>query len=184
MKLIFVYTSGEKGPVKQKLPLHNVKKKTAAKRTPLHQEKKTEKWLRDVFSTYEESAYTNDLLDQLLRCLRKSQTFTDFFEWIVCDLFEEDGLLLFNSGDLGVKPLERTLFKHIVETNDAVTARFNETQAAMKRAGYQPIIEAGDNQANLFYEYDEERFLIEKKRPVFYIRSGAYVDKRRAFAGN
>ncbi|USY30528.1 bacillithiol biosynthesis cysteine-adding enzyme BshC [Bacillus safensis] len=163
----FVYTSGEKGPVKQKLPLHNVKK-TAAKRTPLHQEK-TEKWLRDVFSTYEESAYTNDLLDQLLRCLRKSQTFTDFFEWIVCDLFEEDGLLLFNSGDLGVKPLERTLFKHIVETNDAVTARFNETQAAMKRAGYQPIIEAGDNQANLFYEYDEERFLIEKENGQFSI---------------
>ncbi|KRE19873.1 bacillithiol biosynthesis cysteine-adding enzyme BshC [Bacillus safensis] len=163
----FVYTSGEKGPVKQKLPLHNVKK-TAAKRTPLHQEK-TEKWLRDVFSTYEESAYTNDLLDQLLRCLRKSQTFTDFFEWIVCDLFEEDGLLLFNSGDLGVKPLERTLFKHIVETNDAVTARLNETQAAMKRAGYQPIIEAGDNQANLFYEYDEERFLIEKENGQFSI---------------
>jgi len=163
----FVYTSGEKGPVKQKLPLHNVKK-TAAKRTPLHQEK-TEKWLRDVFSTYEESAYTNDLLDQLLRCLRKSQTFTDFFEWIVCELFEEDGLLLFNSGDLGVKPLERTLFKHIVETNDAVTARLNETQAAMKRAGYQPIIEAGDNQANLFYEYDEERFLIEKENGQFSI---------------
>lgn len=163
----FVYTSGEKGPVKQKLPLHNVKK-TAAKRTPLHQEK-TEKWLRDVFSTFEESAYTNDLLDQLLRCLRKSQTFTDFFEWIVCDLFEEDGLLLFNSGDLGVKPLERTLFKHIVETNDAVTARLNETQAAMKRAGYQPIIEAGDNQANLFYEYDEERFLIEKENGQFSI---------------
>lgn len=163
----FVYTSGEKGPVKQKLSLHNVKK-AAAKRIPLDQEK-TETWLRDVFSTYEESAYTNDLLDQLLRCLRKSQTFTDFFEWIVCDLFEEDGLLLLNSGDLGVKPLERALFKHIVETNDAVTTRLNESQAAMKRAGYQPIIEAGDNQANLFYEYDEERFLIEKENGRFSI---------------
>lgn len=161
----FVYTSGEKGPVKQKLPLHNVKK-TASKRTLLHQEK-TEKWLRNVFSTYEESAYTNELLDQLLRCLRKSQTFTDFFEWIVCDLFEEDGLLLLNSGDLGVKPLERMLFKHIVEANDSITNRLNETQAAMKRAGYRPIIEAGEKQANLFYEYDEERFLIEKDQNQF-----------------
>ncbi|MFB8734416.1 hypothetical protein ACEQPO_12170 [Bacillus sp. SL00103] len=39
----------------------------------------------------------------------------------------------------------------------------------MKRAGYQPIIEAGDNQANLFYEYDEERFLIEKENGRFLI---------------
>ncbi|WBL50595.1 bacillithiol biosynthesis cysteine-adding enzyme BshC [Bacillus altitudinis] len=163
----FVYTSGEKGPVKQKLPLHHVKK-TAAKRTPLHQEK-TERWLRDVFSTYEESAYTNDLFDQLLRCLRKSETFTDFFEWIVCDLFEEDGLLLLNSGDFGVKPLERTLFKQIVESSDAIVARLNNTQAAMKQAGYQPIIEAGDHQANLFYEYDDERFLIEKENGQFSI---------------
>lgn len=163
----FVYTSGEKGPVKQKLPLHHVKK-TAAKRTPLHQEK-TERWLRDVFSTYEESAYTNDLFDQLLRCLRKSETFTDFFEWIVCDLFEEDGLLLLNSGDFGVKPLERTLFKQIVESSDAIVARLNNTQAAMKQAGYQPIIEAGDHQANLFYEYDDERFLIEQENGQFSI---------------
>lgn len=163
----FVYTSGEKGPVKQKLPLHHVKK-TAAKRTPLHQEK-TERWLRDVFSTYEESAYTNDLFDQLLRCLRKSETFTDFFEWIVCDLFEEDGLLLLNSGDFGVKPLERTLFKQIVESSDAIVARLNNTQAAMEQAGYQPIIEAGDQQANLFYEYDDERFLIEKENGQFSI---------------
>lgn len=163
----FVYTSGEKGPVKQKLPLHHVKK-TAAKRTPLHQEK-TERWLRDVFSTYEESAYTNDLFDQLLSCLRKSETFTDFFEWIVCDLFEEDGLLLLNSGDFGVKPLERTLFKQIVESSDAIVARLNNTQAAMKQAGYQPIIEAGDHQANLFYEYDDERFLIEKENGQFSI---------------
>ncbi|MGN7856009.1 bacillithiol biosynthesis cysteine-adding enzyme BshC [Bacillus sp. 22446] len=163
----FVYTSGEKGPVKQKLPLHHVKK-TAAKRTPLHQEK-TERWLRDVFSTYEESAYTNDLFDQLLRCLRKSETFTDFFEWIVCDLFEEDGLLLLNSGDFGVKPLERTLFKQIVESSDAIVARLDNTQAAMKQAGYQPIIEAGDHQANLFYEYDDERFLIEQENGQFSI---------------
>ncbi|MFV5961536.1 bacillithiol biosynthesis cysteine-adding enzyme BshC [Bacillus sp. AK25] len=163
----FVYTSGEKGPVKQKLPLHHVKK-TAAKRTPLHQEK-TERWLRDVFSTYEESAYTNNLFDQLLRCLRKSETFTDFFEWIVCDLFEEDGLLLLNSGDFGVKPLERTLFKQIVESSDAIVAHLNNTQAAMEQAGYQPIIEAGDHQANLFYEYDDERFLIEQDNGQFSI---------------
>lgn len=163
----FVYTSGEKGPVKQKLPLHHVKK-TGAKRTPLHQEK-TERWLRDVFSTYEESAYTNDLFDQLLRCLRKSETFTDFFEWIVCDLFEEDGLLLLNSGDFGVKPLERTLFKQIVESSDAIVAHLNNTQVAMEQAGYQPIIEAGDHQANLFYEYDDERFLIEQENGQFSI---------------
>ncbi|MFS0654216.1 bacillithiol biosynthesis cysteine-adding enzyme BshC [Bacillus sp. 179-C3.3 HS] len=161
----FVYTSGEKGPVKQKLPIHNVKK-AAAKRIPLHQEK-TEKWLRDVFSTYEETSYTNDLLDQLIRCLRKSHTYTDFFEWIVCDLFGEDGLLLFNSGDLGVKSLERQVFKQIVEANDTITQCLSETQAAMKRSGYQPLIEAGEHQANLFYEYDEERFLIEKDQQHF-----------------
>ncbi|MFB8734415.1 bacillithiol biosynthesis BshC [Bacillus sp. SL00103] len=67
--------------------------------------------------------YACDLLEQLLRCLRKSQAFTDFFEWIVCDLFEEDGLLLFNSGDLGVKPLEQPGIQAHCRTNDEVTNR-------------------------------------------------------------
>ncbi|MGE6631285.1 bacillithiol biosynthesis cysteine-adding enzyme BshC [Bacillus sp. NPDC077027] len=163
----FVYTSGEKEPVKQKLRSSTVKKSAAA-RTELNKEK-TELWLKDVFSTYEESQYTNELYTKLLRCLRKSDTFTDFFEWIVYDLFEEDGLVLFNSGDLQVKPLERPLFKAIIEKSDAVTSSLQEKQDEMRNAGYKPIIEAGSNQANLFYEYEDERFLIEKTAEGFKI---------------
>ena len=82
----FVYTSGEK--VQSSKSCHYITSKNCCQKNT-SASRKTEKWLRDVFSTYEESAYTNDLLNQLLRCLRKSQTFTDFFEWIVCDLLKK-----------------------------------------------------------------------------------------------
>lgn len=39
----------------------------------------------------------------------------------------------------------------------------------MREAGYKPIIESGKEQANLFYEYEEERFLIEKDNGRFVV---------------
>lgn len=76
---------------KHKLPQSHWKKSQAAK-TALDAEK-AEKWLDGIFASFEETEYTNHLLGHLRRCLRQSLSFTDFFEFLVADMFEQDGLI-------------------------------------------------------------------------------------------
>lgn len=152
----FVHTSEENGPVKKKLPQSYWKKSSAAS-TSLDQEK-CAAWIDDVFAAFEETDHTNTLLDNVKRCLRESVTFTDFFELLIADLFQEEGLVLLNSGDPGIKKLETAMFQKILRENDELARAVSDQQAFMRQAGYKPIIESGKEQANLFYEYEEERF--------------------------
>ncbi|MCY9374914.1 bacillithiol biosynthesis cysteine-adding enzyme BshC [Bacillus sp. T17B1] len=163
----FVHTSEENGPVKKKLPQSYWKKSSAAS-TSLDQEKCAE-WIDDVFAAFEETDHTNALLDNVKRCLRESVTFTDFFELLIADLFQEEGLVLLNSGDPGIKKLETAMFQKILRENDELARAVSDQQAFMREAGYKPIIESGKEQANLFYEYEEERFLIEKDNGHFVV---------------
>ncbi|WP_339176461.1 bacillithiol biosynthesis cysteine-adding enzyme BshC [Bacillus sp. PS93] len=164
----FVHTSEENGPVKKKLPQSYWKKSSAAS-TSLDQEK-CAAWIDDVFAAFEETDHTNTLLDNVKRCLRESVTFTDFFELLIADLFQEEGLVLLNSGDPGIKKLETAMFQKILRENDELARAVSDQQAFMRQAGYKPIIESGKEQANLFYEYEEERFLIEKDNGQFVIK--------------
>ncbi|MEC1668048.1 bacillithiol biosynthesis cysteine-adding enzyme BshC [Bacillus mojavensis] len=164
----FVHTSEESGPVKKKLPQSYWKKSSAAN-TPLDQEK-CAAWIDDVFAAFEETDHTNTLLEHVKRCLRESVTFTDFFEQLIADLFQEEGLVLLNSGDPGIKKLETAMFQKILHDNDDLAQAVSKQQDFMREAGYKPIIESGKEQANLFYEYEEERFLIEKDNGRFVIK--------------
>ncbi|MEG7334244.1 bacillithiol biosynthesis cysteine-adding enzyme BshC [Bacillus sp. 0102A] len=163
----FVHTSEENGPVKTKLPQSYWKKSSAAS-TTLDQEK-CAAWIDGVFAAFEETDHTNTLLDNVKRCLSESVTFTDFFELLIADLFQEEGLVLLNSGDPGIKKLETAMFQKILRENDELALAVSDQQAFMREAGYKPIIESGKEQANLFYEYEEERFLIGKDNGRFVI---------------
>lgn len=165
----YVHTSSdEKGPVKWKLP-QSYWKKTSAAKTVLDQEK-CAAWIDDVFASFEETDHTNALLQHVKRCLRSSETFTDFFELLIADLFQEEGLILVNSGDPGIKKLETSMFQQILKHNDELSDAVSNQQQIMREAGYNPIIESGKEQANLFYEYEGERFLVEKEDGVFVIK--------------
>lgn len=165
----YVHTSTEKkGPVKQKLP-QSYWKKTSAAKTPLDQEK-CAAWIEEVFAAFEETDHTNALLQNVMRCLRSSETFTDFFELLIADLFQEEGLILLNSGDPGIKKLETGMFQQILKHNNELAKAVSDQQRLMREAGYHPIIESDKEQANLFYEHEGERFLIEKENGVFVIK--------------
>ncbi|MCY8643783.1 bacillithiol biosynthesis cysteine-adding enzyme BshC [Bacillus haynesii] len=153
---------------KHKLPQSHWKKSQAAK-TALDVEK-AEKWLDGIFASFEETEYTKDLLGHLRRCLRQSLSFTDFFEWLVADMFAQDGLILLNSGDPGIRALEARFFRQLLNKNDELTDSVKRQQEFMKQLGYTPIIEGAAKHANLFYEHDGERFLIEKENGAFFIK--------------
>ncbi|MED2943155.1 bacillithiol biosynthesis cysteine-adding enzyme BshC [Bacillus swezeyi] len=163
-----LYISDSGHVKKYKLAQPHWKKSQAAK-TELDADK-AEKWLHGVFASFEETEYTNDLLAHLQRCLRKSSTFSEFFEYIAADMFEKDGLILLNSGDPGLRALEAEFFQQILKKSDELAESVKQQQEFMKEMDYSPIIEGASQHTNLFYEHDGERFLIEKGDGAFFVK--------------
>ncbi|NPC92464.1 bacillithiol biosynthesis cysteine-adding enzyme BshC [Bacillus sp. WMMC1349] len=159
----------DNGKVKKYKLTQSYWKKSAAAKTPLELDK-AEKWLKGVFASFEETEYTNELLANVQRCLRQSESFTDFFEYIIVELFEKDGLVLLNSGDPELRALESGFLQALIKKNDQLGESVTRQQAFMKEMNYSPIIETTTRHAHLFYEYDGERFLIEKEDTNFFVK--------------
>ncbi|MDI5788144.1 bacillithiol biosynthesis BshC [Bacillus licheniformis] len=64
-------------------------------------------------------------------------------------MFEQDGLILLNSGDPGIRNLEAR-FSGSCWTNDELTDSVKRQQELMKQLGYTPIIEGAAQHANIF----------------------------------
>ncbi len=77
------------------------------------------------------------------------------FELLIADLFQEEGLILMNSGDPGIKKLETGMFQQILKHNHELAKAVSDQQVLMREVYYHPIIESDKDQANLFYEYEE-----------------------------
>ena len=75
-----------------------------------------------------------------------------------------------NSGDPELRSLEVRFFQELLKNNDELAEAVKHQQALMKEMGYSPIIEGAAQHANIFYEHDGERFLIEKKGEAFVVK--------------
>lgn len=150
----------------------NVPKKIAIKDSPLKKQSvsdhplnqaKTFAWIEQVFETFGETNYTNQLLDHLSNAVHKSSTYVEFFEYVVLNLFRNEGLVLINSGDPELRKLEKSCFRSIVNHNSSLYDSVISQQTKMRNENYRPIIEMPKNSANLFYHHNGERFLLERK---------------------
>ncbi|ALC80959.1 MULTISPECIES: bacillithiol biosynthesis cysteine-adding enzyme BshC [Bacillus] len=155
-----VFTA-ENGRLSKKKLSQNQVKKSCASRTLLDK-RKCKDWIDEVFKTYGETEYTLSLMEELYRCLDCSDTYVEFFEQIIANLFQEDGLLLLNSGDPGLRKLETEFFQELLEKNDDLADALEAQQEDIAKAGYSNVIDYQEKHANLFYEFDGERFLIRK----------------------
>jgi bacillithiol biosynthesis cysteine-adding enzyme BshC len=63
-------------------------------------------FVQGVFATYGETAYTKDLLSEVLEVVERENTFTGFFVRLMNGLFEEEGLLFIDSAYKPLRELE------------------------------------------------------------------------------
>ncbi|APH05355.1 bacillithiol biosynthesis cysteine-adding enzyme BshC [Bacillus weihaiensis] len=150
---------------------HTIPKKHAIKDTQLKKksvaqleidEHKTVEWMEKVFESYGETQFTNSLLVNLKKSLKKSKTYVEFFENIIMEMFQKEGLVLINSGDPTLRDLEKEYFLQLIDNNEAIHDAVRAQQQRMKDKAYTPIIEMGINSTNIFYQINEERFLLER----------------------
>ena len=130
--------------------------------TDVHLEQtRMEEWLKAVFETFEETAYTKDLYNTLLKYSLESSSFTQFFSCLINELFKKHGLLLIDSGNRSFRQIQSTFFGALVQQHEAINEAVRQQQAYIEEQGYKPVIAMDENNANLFYYEQEERVLLE-----------------------
>ncbi|MBD1379923.1 bacillithiol biosynthesis cysteine-adding enzyme BshC [Metabacillus arenae] len=124
-------------------------------------------WIKEIVEGFGETDHSNELIKFLENCMKRSDTYVQFFEEIVMWFFKEDGLILINSGDLELRKIEQPFFKRLSKNSMEMQSALQQQQKFMVELGYKPIIQSQPNSANIFYEYDGERILLKKEQAVF-----------------
>lgn len=120
-------------------------------------------WIEEIIETFGETEYTNQLIEFSKKAIESSQTFVDFFAYIIMELFKENGLLLVDSGNRQLRKLEKEILRNQVNHVVQITTAVEKQQLELAEDGYSKAIDITTNAANIFY-YDEvhmERVLLE-----------------------
>ncbi|MGG0890816.1 bacillithiol biosynthesis cysteine-adding enzyme BshC [Cytobacillus horneckiae] len=121
------------------------------------------KWAESIVEAFGETKFTNELLEFIHEAINRSNTYVDFFGYIMMRLFKDDGLLLVDSGDKNFRKLEKEILKKQINASVEITKSVLEAQENLSANGFSKMIEIGEHAANLFY-YDEvhkERMLLD-----------------------
>lgn len=130
-------------------------------------------WVEEIISTYGETEHTNSLLQFVEAAIEQSNTFVDFFTFITMSLFKKYGLLIVDSGDKGLRKLEKEYFINQIKSTRDITEKVKKKQQELEGLGMNQTIVINDHCANLFY-YDEkshERILLD------------YIPEQQQFVG-
>ncbi|MDP4161572.1 MAG: bacillithiol biosynthesis cysteine-adding enzyme BshC [Bacillota bacterium] len=123
-------------------------------------------WARNLIRNFGETEHTNNVLNFIESAVAQSLSFVDFFATIIMSLFKEYGLLIIDSGNEGLRNIEKNIFSRQIEHQAAITYAVLEQQKEIREKGFSLAIDMDERAANLFY-YDKqlnERILLEFDR--------------------
>jgi len=120
-----------------------------------------DKWLEEVFLCLDETEYSNVLLDKLKNYVKAASSITDFFSYIINELFGHYGLLLVDSADKGFRGIQSEFFETLILQHQKINQAVRNQQEKIRNNGYASVIEMDSNNANLFYYDQSDRLLLE-----------------------
>ncbi|MCA1029967.1 bacillithiol biosynthesis cysteine-adding enzyme BshC [Bacillus timonensis] len=144
---------------KKSLPQYQIKKNMVSD-IPIDKEVCL-KWIEEIVESFGETEQTNQLLEMLEDALSKSETFVDFFIYVINGMFKDSGLILINSASSGLRQLESNLFQDLVHRRSDITNAVINQQEKLKKYGIKHSIEVHEQSANIFYHDNGERILLE-----------------------
>jgi len=126
-----------------------------------------QQWIEQLFIQFGETAYTKELLANVLKIAENSDTYTSFFVNLMNGLFKEQGLLYMDAADAELRAYEAPYFKTLINHSEEIAAVVTAREAYLEELGYGSPIGATNNAANLFYVKDGERHLLTRKDGYF-----------------
>lgn len=131
-------------------------------------------FLRDFENQLRNTEFKNSIMENLKIFYRDEKTFKEPFKELMFWLFDQYGLIIFDTQDVKVKELLKPIFKKEINdfrnhTEKLVNISANLEELYHAQVKIRPI--------NLFYNYDEGRYVIEPIENEFRLKG-----KRKKFA--
>lgn len=158
----------------KKTILYNAeKKKMSASEMKLSKEE-CKRWIEEIFKTYPETNYTNEVLQFVEESLLRSRTYVDFFANLVAKLFKDTGLIFVDAHHPELRKLEISYFEQMLTCYKEVQQGLENQQRIVKGRGYKPLIETKESAIHLFMQLEDERVLLEESNGRFIGKNGLY----------
>lgn len=125
---------------------------------------KTKSWLDNVFGELQETNYTKSLYGNMVDFIDEAKTYVDFFAKVLFYLFNEEGLVLIDSGHKDIRKIEDTYFEKIIKKQAEISEGVYEAHEALKESNYQVDINLTPTDGHLFYHVDGERILLTRAK--------------------
>lgn len=123
----------------------------------------TENWLKQVFLSLQETGYTKQLYETLHSILQTSHTFVDFFAQTIFYLFDNEGIVLFDSQDQTARQIESEFFVQLIEEQSSFSHSVVKQAEKLNQEGYPVVIDVELNDAHLFFHDEQnERILLKR----------------------
>ncbi|ARD49209.1 bacillithiol biosynthesis cysteine-adding enzyme BshC [Sporosarcina sp. P37] len=140
--------------------------KTMASDT-VYDQKEMTAYIKKIFKSYGETAYTQSLLQDVLQTVQQQRTYTGFFTSLMNRLFSAHGLLFIDAACKPLRELESPYFSQMIENAEAMAESVYSTEQQLQTMGYAKPIESEEQDANLFYVHDTGRVLLRRKDHKF-----------------
>ncbi|GGA83843.1 bacillithiol biosynthesis cysteine-adding enzyme BshC [Ornithinibacillus halotolerans] len=115
-----------------------------------------------ILNQLPETQYTNEIKLIVQDCLEKSSTYVDFFARLIFQLFNQDGLVLLDSGDKRIRKLESNYFIEMIKNQKKISQSVFNTQNDLMKQGYTIPLDVNHENGHLFYCKDDERILLNR----------------------
>lgn len=121
------------------------------------------------------SEFKPHIVDKLKELSRDAGSLSDLFARLMLHLFAEEGLVLLDADDRGIRGLEAPMFRSMLERNDELEMAYLHAAERIKELGYSLQAEVTPGSANLFLfhaDRGDERVLLFKQDGGFRDRKG------------
>ncbi|MDV2685325.1 bacillithiol biosynthesis cysteine-adding enzyme BshC [Alkalihalophilus lindianensis] len=164
----FVYT--QKDETWKKIGIDMTDTYQSLSSTPLPKDK-LHTWLNQVFKTLPETNHTEHLIATIKNFAKRSSTFVNFFSLVMNWLFKEEGLILLDSDHPGLRAIETDYFMMLVNRVEDLQSAQQKGEQTFSELGYGEPISTDQENAHLFYTYNDERKRLDYKDGAFYIKN-------------
>ncbi|HLS08731.1 bacillithiol biosynthesis cysteine-adding enzyme BshC [Lentibacillus sp.] len=119
-------------------------------------------WVDQLFTQLTETAHTKSLYQTIQDCLQQSDTYVDFFARVIHRLFDDEGIVLADSGDPAMRKMERKHFITLIENQRKISSGVYTALQQLNQKGYTVTLEADPDDAHLFYHLGDNRILLTR----------------------
>src|SRR5699024_4204367 len=119
-------------------------------------------WIRRLFEQLQETAYTSELHETLMKQIEPSTSYVDLFGGLTDVFVQEEGIVLIDRHHPEMRAFEKEFFINMINEQEAISKGVWQEQKKLQEKGYQLTPDVDKNDSHLFYHNENERILLVK----------------------